>query len=217
MITFSGIDCAGKSTQIDIFKAYLESQGKRCRVIWSRGGYTSWVEGIKTLLRKDKAYTEEQKEEYRKEFNQSTRKTKLLLWASICDLIRYYGIVLRFIEATGTLILCDRYIWDTYIDFKLKYPQYDFENWLSWKLMIRLIKQPKCSIIFTIPVEVSMRRSVEKNDPHSEPYDLRLQRIKLYEKEIEKRRWQHVIDAMKPKEEVARQVKEAIGGTIGNA
>ena len=210
MITFSGIDCAGKSTQIDLIKKELDKNHIKNRVIWSRGGYTSWVEGIKTMVRRDKSFSEEQKKEYRDAISNSSFKSKLLLWASIVDLIRYYGIVFRWIELTGTKILCDRYIWDTLIDFRMKYPKIDFEKWISWRLMIKVIMKPECSIIFTIPIDESMRRSIEKNDEHSEPYDFRLERIHNYEKEIEAGRWQFVIDAMQPISEVAKQVEEII-------
>lgn len=214
MITFSGIDCSGKSTQIEIIKKEFEEQGIPCRVIWSRGGYTSWVEGIKTFIRRDKNFSEEEKKEYREQINKSTFKTRLLLWASICDLIRYYGIVFRWIELKGELILCDRYIWDTYIDFLMKYPNIKFENWLCWKLMIKLIKNPECSIIFTIPINVSMQRSIEKNDQHSEPYDFRKKRLEKYFREIKNKRWQYVIDAEAPIEEVTKKVKEIISENV---
>ncbi|NBK98440.1 MAG: hypothetical protein EOM50_10530 [Erysipelotrichia bacterium] len=210
MITFSGLDCAGKSTQIELIKKYLDSKSVKSRVIWSRGGYTSWVEGIKNLVRKDKNFTQREKTEFRREISQNSKKMKLLLLASIWDLVRYYGIVFRLIEASGLLILCDRYIWDTYIDFKIKYPQFDFERWLSWRILMKLIKKPDFSIIFFIPIDVSMQRSIEKNDPHSETKYLRMKRLKLYEIEISKNRWSNVIDGQLPIEVVTEKVKGII-------
>ena len=210
MITFSGIDCSGKSTQIDIIKKHLEEQGKKVEVIWSRGGYTPWVEGFKTLIRPDKHYTEEQKKAYRDSVSQSGLKSKLLLLASIWDLARYYGIVFRWKDRGNRVVVCDRYIWDTLIDFKVKFPQYDFEKWLCWKIMLKLIYQPTHSFIFTIPAEESMRRSDLKDDPHPEPYDTRVYRINCYMEQIEKGRWDHVIDATVPIDAVSEQVKEQL-------
>lgn len=210
MITFSGIDCSGKSTQIAIIKEYLESQGKKVEVIWSRGGYTPWVEEFKTLIRPDKRYTEEQKKAYRASVSQSNVKSKLLLLASIWDLARYYGIVFRIKEMTGTCVVCDRYIWDTLIDFKVKFPRFDFEKWLSWKIMLKLIHKPVHSFIFTIPAEESMRRSDLKDDPHPEPYDVRVYRINCYLEQIQKGCWSHVIDATASIEAVSEQVKEIL-------
>ena len=210
MITFSGIDCSGKSTQIETIKKYYEGKGIKVRVIWSRGGYTSWVEGIKTFIRKDKHLSEAEKADYRAKINGNHRKAKLLLWASIVDLIRYYGIVFRWIEMTGTVLLCDRYIWDTYIDFSLKYKDIEFEKWLCWKAMLKLIKQPDKSIIFTIPIEESMRRSLEKSDPHSEPCDERRIRIQRYMTEIENGRWHYVVNAQSPIQAVTEKVIEIL-------
>lgn len=210
MITFSGIDCSGKSTQIAIIKDDMQKKGRKVEVIWSRGGYTPWVEAIKTLVRPDKHYSEEQKKAYRESISSNSWKSKLLLLASIWDLARYYGIAFRFKELFGTTIICDRYIWDTYIDFKLKFSRFDFEKWLSWKLMLKIIKKPDHSIIFTIPAEESMRRSDLKNDPHPEPYELRVKRIGYYMDEIAKNRWEHVIDAQKSIDDVAEQVKRII-------
>ncbi len=210
MITFSGIDCSGKSTQIDIIKKYLQDHGENVEVIWSRGGYTPWVEGFKTLIRPDKHYSEEQKKAYRESVSNNSGKSRLLLLASIWDLARYYGIVFRWKELTGKLIVCDRYIWDTLIDFKVKFPQFDFEKWLSWKIMLKLIYKPKHSFIFTIPAEESMRRSDMKDDPHPEPFDIRVFRINCYMEQIEKGCWSHVIDATVPIEAVSEQVKEIL-------
>lgn len=211
MIAFSGIDCSGKSTQIEILKKELEEKGRRVEVIWSRGGYTPWIEGIKTLIRPDKKYTEEQKKAYRESVNSNSKKAKLLLVASIWDLARYYGIVFRIKEMFGKTIICDRYIWDTYIDFKIKFPQFDFENWFAWKFMMKVIKKPKCSLIFTIPAEESIRRSELKNDPHPEPFELRVRRINFYNEEINKHRWDNVIDAQVSIEEVAEIVRRKVG------
>ena len=38
MISISGIDCCGKSTQIELLCEELKSKGQKCEVIWSLGG-----------------------------------------------------------------------------------------------------------------------------------------------------------------------------------
>lgn len=206
MITFSGIDCSGKSTQIELIKKYYEKNGRKVRVIWSRGGYTSWVEGIKNLIRRDKDLEGAAKEEYRQTVTKVNWKNKLYLKASIWDMVRFYGIVYGWIELTGTLIICDRYVWDTYIDFLMRYPQYDFSKWFCWKVLMLMMKKPTVSFVLTIPAEESMRRSELKDEPRPEPIEKRRIRIDHYMEEIENHRWQYVIDCMHPIEEIHQEL-----------
>ena len=211
MISFSGIDCGGKSTQIERISEYLKSRGKRCRVIHSRGGYTPMLELVKTLIRRDRGGSAEDHARYREEVHGSPKKRKLLLWLSIADLGAYYGIWFRLVELFGTTILADRYFWDSYIDFKMKYPEFDFERWLVWRVAKAICKKPKHSIIYTIPAELSMYRSTLKDEPWPEPVEVRRDRIDRYMAEIDKGRWQHIIDATPSIEEVFEETVKVIG------
>ena len=211
MISFSGIDCGGKSTQIERISEYLKSRGKRCRVIHSRGGYTPMLELVKTLIRKDRGGSAEDHARYREEVHGSPKKRKLLLWLSIADLGAYYGIWFRLVELFGTTILADRYFWDSYIDFRMKYPEFDFERWLVWRVAKAIYKKPKHSIIYTIPAELSMYRSTLKDEPWPEPVEVRRDRIDRYMAEIDKGRWQHIIDATPSIEEVFEETVKVIG------
>lgn len=211
MISFSGIDCGGKSTQIEKVKSYLNEKGKRCRVIHSRGGYTPMLEFFKTMIRKDRAGSDTDHEKYRAEVHGSPKKRKLLLWLSIFDLGVYYGIWFRLVELFGTTILADRYFWDSCIDFRMKYPEFDFENWLVWKIAKKICKKPQHSVIYTIPAELSMYRSTLKHEPWPEPVEVRRDRIERYMKEIAKGRWKHVIDATSSIEEVFEETIRVIG------
>ena len=51
IIVFSGVDCAGKSTQIELLKKEFLGQGIESQSLWSRGGYTPGFELLKKLLR----------------------------------------------------------------------------------------------------------------------------------------------------------------------
>lgn len=201
MISFSGIDCAGKSTQIDYVCDYLSQKGKKCRKIWSRGGYTPLLEKVKSIIRSDRNSSEEEHAAYREKVHSNTRKRKLLLWLSIADMVGYYGIYFRVVEIKK-IILADRYIWDSYIDYKIKYPEFDFERWFVWKLLVKVYLKPQVSIIYTIPAEESMRRSDLKFEPWPETIELRKIRIDHYMEQIPKKRWKYVIDAMRSIEEV---------------
>ena len=213
MISFSGIDCGGKSTQIEKISEYMNSTDQytnKVKVIHSRGGYTPLLEFVKKLVRTDKNATREEQDKYREEIHSSSGKRKLLLWLSIFDLGLYYGIYFRFCEMFGKVILADRYFWDSYIDFLMKYSEFDFEKWLVWKIARKLYLKPKHSVIYVIPAELSMYRSTLKDEPWPEPVEIRRERIDMYMEQIEKKRWMHVIDATKSIEEVFEETKEKI-------
>ena len=211
MISFSGIDCGGKSTQIEKVKQALKANGEKCRVIHSRGGYTPALEWLKTLIRSDKGGGAQDQAEYREMVHGSPKKRKLLLWVSIFDLGLYDGVWFRLVELFGTRVLADRYFWDSMIDFRMKYPEFDFESWLVWKFAKAIYLKPERSVIYTIPAELSMYRSTLKNEPWPEPVEVRKDRIGRYMKEIELGRWQHVIDATGTIDEVYAETVKVLG------
>lgn len=210
VISFSGIDCGGKSTQIDKVAESFKNSGRRYKIIHSRVGYTPVLESLKTLIRTDKGMSNEQKAVYREKINSNSKKRKLLLWLSIFDLAVYYGLYFRLVELCGTTILADRYFWDSYIDLKMKYPDVGYEKWMVWRVCKNIVKKPDHSIIYVIPAEVSMYRSSLKYEPWPEPIEVRKERINLYMEEIKNNRWSNVIDATESVENVFDKTMEII-------
>ena len=213
MISFSGIDCAGKSTQIEKIAEYMRRDlgyGDKVKVIHSRGGYTPLLEFMKNLIRRDKNASREEQDNYRAAVHASPKKRKLLLWLSIFDLGLYYGVYFRVLELFGKKILADRYFWDSYIDFLMKYPELDFEKWLVFRLAKSIHKKPSRSIIYVIDSSLSMYRSTLKDEPWPEPKEVREERIGLYMSEIKKGKWMHVIDSSGDIDSVFQKTKEII-------
>ena len=210
MISFSGIDCGGKSTQIEKISEYFMKNGVKFRVIHSRIGYTPMLEFCKTLIRKDKSMNEAEKTAYRESIHANSKKRKLLLWLSIADMAIYYGIYFRMVEFFGITILADRYFWDSFIDLKMKYSDINYEKWFVWKMLNKLYLKPEHSIIYVIPAEVSMYRSTLKDEPWPEPIEVREERIGIYMDEINNERWEHIIDATASIDQVYEKTMEII-------
>lgn len=210
MISFSGIDCSGKSTQIDILCKEFAKRNIRFKVIWSRGGYTPGITFVKKIILAKNITSKEDRIAYSIKVNQSSRKRKLILLVSLIDLWAYYSIYIRIKELLGICVICDRYIWDTYIDFKMKYPEYNFENSFLWRMTLKTMVKPKMSFVLIIPAEESVIRSELKDEPFPETIEIRKERINIYINELNNNRWQCIVDATASIDKVFEQIKEKL-------
>lgn len=219
IIEFSGLDCAGKSTQINLLKTYYEGKGYHVDVIWSRGGYTPGITWLKSLVRRNgnKSPEEQTEEERMAKVNRKPQGGRLLLWLSIVDLIGYWGVFFRKWKRSDRMLFCDRYFGDTFIDFSLKYPQVRFEKWIVWKILKKCYMKPDCSFVLTITPEESMRRSKLKFEPFPEPEVKRALRLEKYMEEIKNGRWKYKVDCMRPIEEISQELKKLTDENIRNA
>ena len=212
LIAFSGIDSAGKSTQILKVVEYFKSRGRKTKVIWSRGGYTPLFNIFKSILRKitDNALPRPGDSIHR---NKTFKKKWVqVIWFNIAllDMILFYALYFRLLKMWGFIVIADRYLWDTFIDFELKFQKDSFEKNILWKTLVFLSTRPDTSIILIIPIEESMRRSKLKKEPFSENLIQRKKRLGLYKDLIEKSKWDYIIDGMKPIDEVWLNIRNKL-------
>jgi len=183
MIVFSGIDNAGKTTQIDLLKRHFEVSGSKVEMFWSRGGYTPGMEKLKACLRKSKISKIHTQRGVSLEREKSFSKPlirKLWLSLAILDLMFFYCIYLRAKEMFGVRIICDRYLFDTHIDFLLNFPEENVSKWPLWNLLMFLSLKPQHHFILTIPVKESLIRSKLKKEPFPDSEETLKSRLAKY-------------------------------------
>ena len=212
LISISGLDSSGKSTQIENIVDFYVNTGKKVKIIWSRGGYTPIFHGFKSIIRKiipNSLPVPGESKHRDKTFN---RKWVRVLWLNIAlmDLIVFYSLYFRWLKILGYIVIADRYIWDTFIDFKLKFQKENFEKRILWKILVYLSPRPDSSFLLTIPVDESLRRSNLKNEPFSENLNQRKKRISLYQDLIKKDKWGYIIDGMRPIDEVWSNIRNKL-------
>ncbi len=208
ILTFSGLDGAGKSTQIALLKKRMSTNGEALVYLWTRGGYTSLFGQAKRLLRLvlGKKIPPSGPNPHRTQALQKTWIRRLWLTAALLDLLRVYGVQVRWWRWRGRTVLCDRYLADAYIDFRLHWPQEDIEQWRLWRLLRRLTPRPDVSFLFLIPVSESVRRSEIKGEPFPDLPETLCSRLQLYQALLLQGNWR-VMDGLRSIPTLAEEVQ----------
>jgi len=182
IVVFSGLDGSGKTTQIEILKRKFTAKKMRCKVLWARGGYTPGFEFVKKLLRKiigkrlaPQGAIVERRAQLNRPFVQN-----LWLFVAIFDLILFWVVYTRILSMLGFIIICDRYIDDTLLDFRRNFSNSNFERSLIWRLLNYLIPPADECFLFWVPISVSEERSLEKGEPFPDDRDTLEWRLNAY-------------------------------------
>ena len=199
LITFGGLDGAGKSTQIALLTDYLVKSGRKPVYIWTRGGYTSVLQGMKTLSRRflRKRLPPSGNNPQRSYAFSKWWVRRLWLSLALLDLLWVYGVKIRWHRYRGRIVLCDRYLWDTAIDFRLNFPQERLDDYWLWRLLGRISPRPDASFLMLLTVEESVRRSEIKGEPFPDPPEVLRQRLACYQ-DLTSRVQFHVLDGSQP-------------------
>lgn len=210
IVSFSGIDSAGKTTQIELLMEYCRTMGIKTKKVWSKARGTPGVIFLKELVRRDKSMSPEGKKQYREEVFKNPKKEKLLYIASMLDLCWYWGVYYRILSMTNRILICDRYLWDTYVEINCDFAGIEIEKSILWNLVKAVAPKPKISFIFVVPAEVSLERDRNKNAAGIENIEVKKKKIDLYMKCVEKNCWTNVMNGMKTIEEIHDEVKKII-------
>ena len=165
---------------------------------------------LKQLFRKDKGFDDEQKVEYRKSVFRDPRKEKMLYVASMLDLCWYWGIYYRLLNLVRRYVICDRYVWDTYVEINSDFTGIDIDKSVLWKMVRFVSPKPKISFVFVVPPEVSLDRDYKKNAAGIETIEVKQEKINRYLRCIEANCWTNVMNGMQSIEQLHEQVLEIL-------
>jgi thymidylate kinase len=211
LISLSGIDGAGKSTQLALLKEAYQRRGVITVLLWSRVGYTPGIETLKRLARRvlGSGLPRPGHSKERDALMREGLVQRFWITLSLLELIIIYGFVLRWRSFRGRVVLCDRYLWDSLIDLWLAFPNREAESTALWKTLTWAAAKPDAAIFLRIPLEESETRSSKKGDPFPDSAKERARRFGFYEDILKRGCWQ-CIDGNRGAEEVARDVMRLI-------
>ena len=213
MIAFSGLDGEGKSTQIGLLKNKLNLKGKNISVFWSRGGYTPGMEFFKKMLRITNLPVipkrRDQSNQRKKSFLNPVIKN-IWLTLSLLDLLFYYVIYIRVKELFRNVVICDRYIMDTLIDFNLNFPKEKVESWFLWRVLINFSLKPQNHFILIISVKEALYRSKLKNEPFPDSESTLNNRLQQYLQYVENNTNIKLLNCEAPIEQIHSQIYSQI-------
>ena len=195
LIALSGVDCAGKSTQLELLRQHFISQGLTCAVFWYRPGYSRMlgackdiVRGIAGALRKRDAEDHKSQDgtvpspsPLESGSNSPTRTLARSLWvaSAVVDSIVQWAANLRILMARHDVVLCDRYFWDGLPDLFFKFPH---SGWGSAALLAAsvLFPRPDRALLLWIPPEEMAVRAATKDEPFPDSDRVRELRRRFY-------------------------------------
>ena len=197
IIAISGVDCAGKSTQIELLRQYYISQGKSCRVFWYRPGYSDELHKLKQVLRKGVSLSRylhaslplsvkrDQKdasgsEEKTSDHGKIQVPAPIWLTTAIMDTAFQWAVKLRVLEKKYDVVICDRYIEDAKLDLQFKFPNISWSDALLRNLSM-IFPKPDKSILLWLSMEDVLKRVEEKNEPFADDEHTRQMRYRAYE------------------------------------
>jgi hypothetical protein len=110
LLTFSGLDAAGKSTQIDQLMHHRRQNGDDPVYVWVRGGYTPLFESLKARLCRlpGRAIPPPGHHPPREQAFRRGWVRRLWLVAALLDLLWLLGVRVRGWRRRGRTVVCDR-------------------------------------------------------------------------------------------------------------
>ena len=212
LIAFSGLDGAGKSTQIELLRRRLRDRGVETTVVWVRVGYTPAFSRLKSLARRlagGHLPAPGPGKRRSAAFGRSWLRRAWLAGA-LLDVAWVLAVRVRLLRRRGRVVLCDRHLVDTLIDLRLNFPMEAVERWWLWRAVERLVERPEASFMLLIPVAESQRRSDLKGEPFRDAPDVLEARLAHYRALAASSRCT-ILDGSEPAADIAATIAATVG------
>lgn len=182
LVAISGIDCAGKSTQIALLRAALEAQGSSVDVRWFRPGYSPLLDAARRVIRRLRAGALPRKDDAVARERVFARPGVRRAWARIAlvDALLQYVVLVRLSLLRRNAVICDRYVEDAILDLDLRFPDLHVQTWLLARALRALSPRPRLSVLLMLTRDEMLRRMAVKREPFPDAPEVRESRFEAY-------------------------------------
>ena len=211
IISLSGVDCAGKTTQLDRLEVALTSRGHRVRRLWFRPGYSRLVDTLRSQvrsLRSGALPTSDQPKARAQVFARPGVRQAWITMAAL-DTLLNLGAHVRLLSWRGYTVLCDRYVEDAIVDLSMRFPDLVDAQGRLRRGLVGTCPRPDAAIMLTLSREVLATRALAKNEPFADLPEVRAERYDIYMRLAASGRFT-VVDAERPIEDVTRAILDTL-------
>ncbi len=211
IVTISGVDCAGKSTQIEWLARFFDARGHRVARLWFRPGYSEWLNAARRVVRRlapRTLPTMEQPAARARAFRRPWLRGAWLMMAAF-DALGHYAVRVRSLDRLGWIVLCDRYVFDALLDLKLRFPEHQ-ETVRGIEMSFCLLApRPDATFLLNLSRAEMLARMGAKDEPFPDPPEVRDRRYLEYQ-DLASRGDVEVIDASESPELVNAAITDRL-------
>lgn len=180
LICLSGVDCSGKSTQVERLTQTLRARGVNVSTMWYRPGYSTRLDRLRSVVRKTAPSTLPAAGTAARDraFSRGWVRSVWILTAAL-DMFVQYAVQLRLRLWRGETIICDRYVDDALVDFALRFPGHHLSRAFV-SLAASLSPRPAVSFVLMLPWDQVCDRAAAKQEPFADDDATRRRRYDAY-------------------------------------
>jgi thymidylate kinase len=218
IIAVSGVDCAGKSTQIALLAQHLRAHGARPDVRWHRPGYSKGLDLARAAVRRLRpgAIPAPGPSAARERAFGSPRVQRTWAAMALVDTLIHYALDVRARSLAGHAVICDRYVDDGLLDLRLRFPDLHTDRWLATRALLRATPRPDLAVLLMLDRRHVQARIDRKAEPFPDPPETRERRHAAYDALAASGRFV-VIDAEGTPDEVFARIRARLPGRLAAA
>ncbi len=183
VVALSGVDCAGKSTQLELLRSALSARGQAVRVCWFRPGYGPELDALRRQLRRARGGALPQPGPSAARARAFGRPGVSELWLLLAclDALLQLAIKVRYWSLRGEVVICDRYLEDALIDLELRFPAQMARAGGVVRRVLRACPRPDAHFLLMLDESAQLTRMAAKQEPFPDAEPVRAARRARYD------------------------------------